>query len=117
MKHGMSVEEDIRTFLGSVRIHDAQACTATTISKNMFLCTDYCTRYIRDDDGDNYRGIHVHPIDDCARGLHGYPVIHTFFFLRKEEMLYAPSRELRAPLACGTLLLAQPYPLKLPPCL
>ena len=32
-------------------------------------------------------------------------------------MLYAPSRGLRVPLVCGTLLLAQPYPLKLPPCL
>ena len=32
-------------------------------------------------------------------------------------MLYAPSRRLRVPLVCGTLLLSQPYPLKLPPCL
>ena len=31
-------------------------------------------------------------------------------------MLYAPSRGFRAPLVCGTLLLLQPYPLKLPPC-
>ena len=29
-------------------------------------------------------------------------------------MLYAPSRGLRVPLVCGTLLLTQPYPLRLP---
>ena len=44
-------------------------------------------------------------------------IIFFFLFLTKGEMLYAPSRELRAPLVCGTLLFAQPYPLKLPPCL
>ena len=40
-----------------------------------------------------------------------------FFFSRTGEMLYAPSMRRRAPLVCGTLLLSQPYPLKLPSCL
>ena len=46
-----------------------------------------------------------------------FMILTLFFFLRKEEMIYAPSRGLRAPLECGTLLLTQPYSLQLPSCL
>ena len=42
-------------------------------------------------------------------------IIIIIFSFRKREMLYESSRGLRAPLVCGTLLLTQPYPLKLPP--
>ena len=44
-------------------------------------------------------------------------IIINVFFFREGEMLFAPSRGLRAPPVCGTLLFAQPYPLKLLPCL
>ena len=33
-------------------------------------------------------------------------ILIIFFFFRKGEILYAPSREIRAPLVCETLLLA-----------
>ena len=73
----MSKEEDIRTFLGSVRIHDSQVCISTAISKNMFLCTGYCTRYLRFYGTARHEGTQVHPIENGKRGLYGYPVIDT----------------------------------------